>query len=319
METGEIRLQWKSRSYRMQWEERPDRVYHQTFSRNAVCSMHSHPAYHLLLVTEGSRSVNIEGYPPINLPVNTLLLINPGITHQFTFGQSDVSVSNPLIWVFKDDDGNVITEPLQKLVGIDNSDEPYVMRVLFPDQASEFLRLHREMERYFWNTPDYIRSAKQFALFMLGVELLFKWSWNKVQETADNAAVFKEKIYSLIEINYFKENFTSAAVARELDRSLHYLNTIMLKETGSGIARHLLNRRLAAARTQLETTNIPAKNIAYGCGFSSESYFSAVFRREHNMTPGEYRKMYNSATREQPTFNPLIKTTKSKRKKQQKR
>ena len=287
----------------MQWEGRPDRIYHQIFTRNTVCAPHSHPAYHLLLVTEGGRGVNFDGYPPVILPVNTLLLINPGIRHQFTFGQADVSVSNPLIWLFRDDDGNVLTEPLQKLIGIPGDNEPYVMRVLFPEQAKEFLRLHREMERYFWNTPDYVKSAKLFSLFILGVELLFKWSWNNVQDVSDTGTAYRDKIYSLIELNYNKEDFSSASIARALDRSLHYLNTVMLKYTGSGIARHLLDRRLSAARKLLETSNAPAKNIAYECGFSSESYFSSVFKREHGMTPGAYRKIYNSSVKEQPAFN----------------
>ena len=297
----------------MQWEERPDRIYHQIFTRNTVCAPHSHPAYHLLLVTEGGRGVNFDGYPPVILPVNTLLLINPGIRHQFTFGQADVSVSNPLIWLFRDDDGNVLTEPLQKLIGIPGDNEPYVMRVLFPEQAKEFLRLHREMERYFWNTPDYVKSAKQFSLFILGVELLFKWSWNNVQDDSDTGTAYRDKIYSLIELNYNKEDFSSASIARALDRSLHYLNAVMIKHTGCGVARHLLFRRIASAKSSLETTNVPLKNIAYGCGFSSSNYFSYAFRRENGITPREYRKLHNDSIKSQPVSQPFSSRVKQKK------
>ena len=202
------------------------------------------------------------------LPMNALLMINPDIRHQFTFEQSDVSVHSPLIWRFYDDNGGLLTEPLQKLIGIADR-SPFFMRVLSPFQADDFLRQHRDMERYFWKTSRYLKSAKLFSLLMLGVELLFEWNWRK--ESADTSTILKDKVLSLIDMYYRKDDFTPESLAAELDRSLHYLNSVMIKHTGCGVARHLLLRRLTSAMRSLETTNAPLKNIAFGCGFSSKS------------------------------------------------
>lgn len=314
MDGGEIKFCYNNFSYRMDWEECTDRIYHQTFVRGEVCNNHTHPSYHLILVTGGSCGVNFEGCPPMILPVNTLLMINPDIRHQFTFEQSDVSIHNPLIWRFYDDNGGLLTEPLQKLIGIADR-SPFFMRVLSPFQADDFLRQHREMERYFWNTSSYLKSAKLFSLMILGIELLFKWSWRSEnrEEPSDSSTILKEKVLSLIDMYYRKDDFTPESIASELDRSLHYLNAVMIKHTGCGVARHLLFRRIASAKSSLETTNVPLKNIAYGCGFSSSNYFSYAFRRENGITPREYRKLHNDSIKSQPVSQPFSSRAKQKK------
>ena len=307
MTDGEIRFYYNNVSYRMDWEHCADRIYHQTFVRGEICPAHTHPSYHLILVTGGSCGINFEGYPPMILPANALLMINPGIRHQFTFEQSDVSIHNPLIWRFYDDSGNILTEPMQKLIGVKDDVSPFFMRVLSPLQADDFLRMHREMERYFWNSSHYVRSAKLFSLMILGIELLFKWSWNNGEtvSVSDSSVVLKEKILSMIDMYYRKDDFTPESIALELDRSLHYLNSVMIRHTGCGVARHLLLRRLTSAKNSLETTNHPLKNIAYGCGFSSPNYFSYAFHRENGITPSEYRKLHNISIKSQPVSKPF--------------
>jgi AraC-like DNA-binding protein len=302
MDGGEIKFCYNNFSYRMDWEHCADRIYHQTFVRGEICPAHTHPSYHLILVTGGSCGINFEGYPPMILPANALLMINPGIRHQFTFEQSDISIHSPLIWRFYDDNGGLLTEPLQKLIGIADR-SPFFMRVLSPFQADDFLRQHRDMERYFWKTSRYLKSAKLFSLLMLGVELLFEWNWRK--ESADTSTILKDKVLSLIDLYYRKDDFTPESLAAELDRSLHYLNSVMIKHTGCGVARHLLLRRLTSAMRSLETTNVPLKNIAFGCGFSSSNYFSYAFKRENGITPREYRKLHNDPIRSQPETYPF--------------
>ena len=57
---------------------------------------------------------------------------------------------------------------------------------------------------------------------------------------------------------------------------------------------YLISRRLNEARHLLETTDYPIAKIAQAAGFSSQSYFSQVFRKELNVTPAQYRKEYSS-------------------------
>ena len=53
---------------------------------------------------------------------------------------------------------------------------------------------------------------------------------------------------------------------------------------------YLINRRIDEAKELLTHSNLPIAKIAQSVGFSSQSYFSQVFRKEMHMTPGAYRK-----------------------------
>ena len=72
----------------------------------------------------------------------------------------------------------------------------------------------------------------------------------------------------------------------------YYMVHAFKKYKGLSPINYLINRRLDEARHLLETTDYPVSKIALASGFSSQSYFSQVFRKELNMTPGEYRKKH---------------------------
>lgn len=52
---------------------------------------------------------------------------------------------------------------------------------------------------------------------------------------------------------------------------------------------YLLQKRLARARRELETTSAPIAEIALACGFTHQSHMTSVMRRELGVTPGAYR------------------------------
>ena len=309
MSSTEIQLVHNGRSYRMEWEECPDRIYHQTFLRGERCSAHSHPSYHLRLVTAGACCLSIEGYPPAVLPENSLVMINPTHKHRFIFDQSDVCIHNPLIWRFCDENGELLTESLQNLFGGPSGEAAYEVRVLSSGQVGDFLRLHRDLEQFFWGSSQYVKSAKLFSLMILAVDMLWRWNWkkNSAANQLGNSHILKEKILYLIDMYFWKESFSAERVAAELDRSLHYLNGIMLREMGSGVAALLRRRRLKHARYLLEITNLPIKTVAIQCGFSSIVYFSAAFKHENGMTASEYRRQYNDAIKQRPLSRPVKK------------
>ena len=86
-----------------------------------------------------------------------------------------------------------------------------------------------------------------------------------------------------------------------------------LKAKGANTRTENLFRRIASAKSSLETTNVPLKNIAYGCGFSSSNYFSYAFRRENGITPREYRKLHNDSIKSQPVSQPFSSRVKQKK------
>ncbi|MFZ0018195.1 MAG: helix-turn-helix transcriptional regulator, partial [Acetobacteraceae bacterium] len=52
---------------------------------------------------------------------------------------------------------------------------------------------------------------------------------------------------------------------------------------------YLMERRIRRAEVMLRSSNMPIVEIALEVGFSSQSHFTAQFRKHSNLTPGAYR------------------------------
>ena len=59
---------------------------------------------------------------------------------------------------------------------------------------------------------------------------------------------------------------------------------------GKTLRDYIEEQRIKKATNLLLTTNYSLTQIAYECGFSSQSYFSYVFKRRMKKTPREYAK-----------------------------
>ncbi len=75
---------------------------------------------------------------------------------------------------------------------------------------------------------------------------------------------------------------------------IHFHNTFKAA-TGKTLRTYVEEQRIKKAINLLLTTNHTLTHIAFECGFSSQSYFSYVFKRKMNCTPREYiKKIYNT-------------------------
>lgn len=61
-------------------------------------------------------------------------------------------------------------------------------------------------------------------------------------------------------------------------------------EMGVTPFRWVTQQRVERARRMLEKTGMSMADIAYACGFSSQSHFSTVFKQVTGMTPASYRR-----------------------------
>ncbi len=95
-------------------------------------------------------------------------------------------------------------------------------------------------------------------------------------------------------VNYLKENFHEKIVlsdcARQMNISYDYFQHAFKKRTGMSPQQLLLRQRLQAAKKLLASGNMSCTEIAYRCGFSTSAQFSALFKREYQRSPLQYRK-----------------------------
>ncbi|MBR3325936.1 MAG: helix-turn-helix domain-containing protein [Atopobiaceae bacterium] len=71
-----------------------------------------------------------------------------------------------------------------------------------------------------------------------------------------------------------------------------YLSTLFRRETGLTITDYVAEERIATAKNMLRYSEMTAAAIATSLGFSTQSYFTKVFREHTGFTPSEFRKRF---------------------------
>jgi AraC family transcriptional regulator len=72
--------------------------------------------------------------------------------------------------------------------------------------------------------------------------------------------------------------------------SPHYFGEAFRISSGRSPHRYVMERRVERARDLLQGEDRPIGDIAYAAGFSSQSHFTANFRRITGITPGRFRR-----------------------------
>ena len=88
---------------------------------------------------------------------------------------------------------------------------------------------------------------------------------------------------------HLSEPISVEGMARDLCRGRSRLSTDFKKETGETLSDYIMKRKIEEGKQVLRYTTRPAVDVALYLGFSSQSHFSRVFKKQTGMTPGEYR------------------------------
>ena len=71
--------------------------------------------------------------------------------------------------------------------------------------------------------------------------------------------------------------------------SPYHFSRSFKQATGVGLHHYVMQRRLERAKNLMRRTNQPLALIALEAGFSDQSHFATLFRRETGVTPGQFR------------------------------
>lgn len=88
----------------------------------------------------------------------------------------------------------------------------------------------------------------------------------------------------------FADPITLDQLAALAHMSKYYLVHAFTRHTGLSPISYLNAKRLETSRELLSTTDYSIAQIASLVGFSSQSYFAQVFKKEAGMTPAQYRR-----------------------------
>jgi AraC family transcriptional regulator, transcriptional activator of pobA len=95
-------------------------------------------------------------------------------------------------------------------------------------------------------------------------------------------------VFAVIDERY-ADRLSTSDVAAAVALSPGYLTTLVRERTGRTVLDWIVERRMAAARTLLLTTDLTAELIARRVGFDDPRYFNRRFRTHHGLPPGQWR------------------------------
>ena len=100
-------------------------------------------------------------------------------------------------------------------------------------------------------------------------------------------------------IEYIYDNLHRQVTLEELamreELSSGYFSRLFQKETGMKVGQYVNDAKIRTAENMLRYSDFPILDIALSLGFSSQSAFSAGFKKITGMTPKEYKNTYYNA------------------------
>lgn len=91
-------------------------------------------------------------------------------------------------------------------------------------------------------------------------------------------------------VTHFQENITLEMVAREVGLSKYYLSKLFAQKIGYSFNDYLNLLRIDYGKELLSMTDHSVEDIAFFCGFQSESSFFRNFKKAEDFSPLQYRK-----------------------------
>ena len=91
---------------------------------------------------------------------------------------------------------------------------------------------------------------------------------------------------------HYHEPITLEQVCEATGFSVSYFSALFKKETGEGFVKYLTRVRISHAKELLQQTNLPVAEICARVGYNDIKHFTQMFKKETNLSPAQYRKLY---------------------------
>lgn len=168
-----------------------------------------------------------------------------------------------------------------------------------------------------YNTPNYININNRDKYLKLFEDIIYYNDTGYETDKIKVQSLLLDLIYNLVEdgkkysfkgiektnrndvglaLRYIENNLTADlqldVVSNYLGFSPIYFHNFFKSATGKTLREYVEERRIKMATNMLISTSKTLTEIAYDCGFSSQSYFSYAFKRRMKCTPREYVKNF---------------------------
>ena len=241
---------------------------------------HTHQFTELFYVLHGEGVFYIERE---KVPVKTddLIIINPNVEHtEKTFP------NNPMEYIVFGVEGLAFSFP--------EHDQAYGRGYSFYSYGSDknqFINFAQLMMHEFQDKKPDFEKVCHGLLEVLLVYISRKQKLSVISESSFQLSKECAIAKRYIDTNY-AQDITLDSLADLTHINKFYLAHSFTECIGQSPISYLTERRLAACKELLSSSNLSVTQIANSAGFSSQSYFSQIFNKKVGMSPRQYRKLY---------------------------
>lgn len=242
---------------------------------------HTHHCAELFYIVEGEGHFFIEGktYPVF---VNDLVIINPQVLHtELSLNGSSfkyIVLGIEGLELPPDSEHQDLHYRIVNFKSIQNTILFYLQKML------------DEMEKKITGYEIICQNLMEILVILLERQTNFSTTLAPVSKRTSR---FGSHIRRYIDQHY-KENITLDHLAEMTHVSKFHLSHAFAEEYGISPINYLISKRVEEGAHLLATTDLSLALISHICGFSSPSYFSQIFKKQHHCSPREYRKLSRS-------------------------
>ena len=192
----------------------------------------------------------------------------------------------------------------EEIIGKTDFDlHPPQMAAAYVEEDKKVMDGRESIPEQIWLVYDYLGAQRWFVstkipLFGKRDEVVGLAGIMRPLESAGHLKSRYEGLAPVVEyvLENYDEKIEVGDLAELVELSVSQLNRRFKKLFGIAPMQFVLRSRINAARSILSCGSQSLGEVALECGFYDQGQFGRIFKRETGLTPGEYRKRYQSGT-----------------------
>ncbi|MDF2905826.1 MAG: two component transcriptional regulator, AraC family [Herbinix sp.] len=174
----------------------------------------------------------------------------------------------------------------------------YLTLICRADEKGETERMHQEyitvVERYI---PVKVTAIQQCSMVAEQMPHIYYTLLEQMDEMRSYPSIIK-RVKQFVLLNYHREDISLLEAAEHVNLSPQHLSRIFKNKMGITFVDYLTKVRINKAVELLRDDELKMYEIAEKIGYSTQHYFSSVFKKELGLSPIDYK-----ANQKMPQFN----------------
>lgn len=241
---------------------------------------HTHQFSELFYVLSGEGAFYIED-DKIPVKADDLMIINPHVEHT-----EKTLPNDPMEYIVFGVEGLAFS-----FIDPDQDNTKGYSFYSYGSDKNQFINFAQLMMREFQEKKPGFEKVCHGLLQVLLVYISRKQNLSVISDSSFQLSKECALAKRYIDANYAK-NITLDSLAEITHINKFYLAHSFTECIGQSPINYLTDRRLEACKELLTSSNLSVAQVASSVGFSSQSYFSQIFRKKTGMTPRQYRNRY---------------------------